>query len=193
MSAASSEGRRWDAVDPNVKRITRVARKCMFFGLAFLAVGLPFLFAFLTVPQRGDWATPDNVAILVGVLVLLVLLGAILVCVRGGVVVDRRQRTITTWRGLLVPFHKTEHPFSQAHFVSISREERYGGKRNYEVFPVRLEGAAEFVKYFETPACRIYCRASMVNTVGLGALIHTVVGVAGGSGGFRTNRSGCAA
>ena len=128
-------------MDPNVKRITRVARKCMAFGLAFLAVGLPFLFVFLTVPQRGYWATPDNAAILVGVLVLLVLLGAILVCVRVGVVVDRQQRTITTWWGLLVPFHKTEHPFSQAHFVTISREERLAPRRRYEVFPVRLEGA----------------------------------------------------
>ena len=112
----------------------------MAFGLAFLAVGLPFLFAFLTVPQRGDWATPDNVAILVGVLVVLVLLGAILVSVRVGAMVDRQQRTITIWWGLLVPFHKTEHPFSQAHFVTISREERIAPKQSYEVFPVRLEG-----------------------------------------------------
>lgn len=125
-------------VDPNVKRISWVARKCMFFGLAFLALGLLFLLLFLIEPTRTVGLTPDNVAIWVGVPVLL---GAIFVCVRVGVVVDRQQRTITTWWGLLVPFHKTGHRFSQSHHVTLSREKRHGGKRTYEVFPVRLEGA----------------------------------------------------
>lgn len=117
-------------MDPNIKRITWVARKCVFFGLALLALGLLFLFLF-----KFDWATPESVPILV-----LVLPGAIFMCARVGVVVDRQQRTITTWWGLLVPFHKTEHRFSQSHFVTLSREKRYGGRQTYEVFPVRLEG-----------------------------------------------------
>ena len=123
-------------MDPNLKRITWVARKCMLFGLGFLVVAL--LFLFLTDPTRADWATPGNVAILVSVLVLL---GAIFMCARFGVIVDRQRSTITTWWGLLVPFHETVHLFSQSHYVTMSREERSAGKRNYEVFPVRLEGA----------------------------------------------------
>ena len=126
-------------MDPNVKRITRVARKCMAFGLGFLAVGLLFLFPCLALPLPPPGCATGNLAIFGGVLVLL---GAIFACVRVGVVIDRQQRTITTWWGLLVPFHKTEHPFSQAHFVTISREERLAPKRSYEVFPVRLEGAS---------------------------------------------------
>jgi hypothetical protein len=110
----------------------------MLFGLAFLAMGLLFVFLFLTAPTPADWATPDNVAILVSVFVLL---GTMLVCARVGVVVDRQRRTITTWWGLLVPFHKAEHHFSQAHFVTISREERSTDSGTDDVFPVRLEGA----------------------------------------------------
>ncbi len=54
--------------------------------------------------------------------------------------------------------------------------------------PIRLDG--ELFKRVETPACRIFCRASAGNTVGLDALIAPAVGVAGGAGGFRTNRPG---
>jgi hypothetical protein len=52
------------------------------------------------------------------------------------------------------------------------------------------QGSAERVKRFETPACRSYCHAHAGNTVGLDALIPAAVGVAGGAGGFRTNRPG---
>ncbi|HUG16480.1 MAG TPA: hypothetical protein VMM78_15860, partial [Thermomicrobiales bacterium] len=57
-------------------------------------------------------------------------------------VIDRQHCTITTWWGLLVPFYRSRHPVSQAHWVVISREQRSVGKGGrYEVFPVRLEGA----------------------------------------------------
>lgn len=120
-------------MDPSVKKITRVVRYLMIWGLGFLAVGLLVSFLLPMYPLA-----PAEARIVFGVLVLL---GAIFVCVRFGVVVDRQQRTITTWWGLLVPFHETEHPYSQDHLVTISREQRYGGKQTYEVFPVRLEGA----------------------------------------------------
>lgn len=125
-------------VDPNVKRITRVARKRLLVGLGFLAVGLLILYECLASPLPPPGCTTGNLAIFGGVLAFL---GAVLVCVRVGVVIDRQQRSITTWWGLLVPLHKTEHPFSQTHVVTISREERLAPKRSYEVFPVRLEGA----------------------------------------------------
>lgn len=120
-------------MDRNIKRITWVARKCMLFGLAFLAVGLLISFLLPTSPRA-----PAEMAIFAAVLVFL---GPIFMCVRVGVMLNRQRRTITTWWGLLVPFYKTKHPFSQAHFVTISREERNAGRTAYEVFPVRLEGA----------------------------------------------------
>jgi len=125
-------------MDPNVKKIAQVGYRWMLVGLGFLAVGLLTLFVCLASPFPPPGCTAGNVDIFGGVMAFL---GAIFMSVRSGVIVDRQRRTITTWWGLLVPFHKTEHPFSQAHFVTISREERVAPKQSYEVFPVRLEGA----------------------------------------------------
>lgn len=126
-------------MDPNVKKITRVGYRWMLFGLGFLAVGLLILFVCLASPFPPPGCTAGNVDIFGGVMAFL---GAIFMCVRSGVIVDRQRRTITTWWGLLVPFHTTVHPFSQTHHVTLSREERSAGRSSYEVFPVRLEGAA---------------------------------------------------
>lgn len=123
-------------MDPNIKRIARVADKWMLFGLAFLVVGLFVISVLLLTSLPGSTA-----AINIGG--VLVFLGAVFMCVRVGVIVDRQQRTITTWWGLLVPFYgnRTGHSVSQAHFVTLSREERIGGKGEiYVVFPVKLEG-----------------------------------------------------
>ena len=125
-------------MDPNVKRITRVGYRWMLFGLGFLAVGLIFLFVCLALPLPPPGCATGNLAIFGGVLAFL---GAIFMSVRFGVIVDRQRRTVTTWWGLLVPFHRTGHPFSQSHHVTLSREERSAGRSSYEVFPVRLEGA----------------------------------------------------
>ena len=125
-------------MDPNIKKITRVGGFWMLVGLGFLAVGLLDLCVCLVSPFPPPGCTTGLVAGLGGVPVLL---GAIFMCVRSGVIIDRQRRTITTWWGLLVPFHKTEHPFSQSHHVTLSREERSAGRSSYEVFPVRLEGA----------------------------------------------------
>jgi hypothetical protein len=123
--------------DPDVKRISRAIRWCFFSGLVLLAFGLAFLIAFVGASTPAAWATPRNIALLVGAFLLA---GALLACVRVGVAIDRQQRTITTWWGPLVPVHKTEHLFSQAHFLTVSREERDFGDQTYDVFPVRLEG-----------------------------------------------------
>lgn len=125
-------------MDPNVKRITRVGYRWMLFGLGFLAVGLIFLFVCLALPLPPPGCATGNLAIFGGVLAFL---GAIFMSVRFGVIVDRQRRTVTTWWGVLVPFHRTGHPFSQSHHVTLSREERSAGRSSYEVFPVRLEGA----------------------------------------------------
>lgn len=123
-------------MDLNSRTITRVARsKWMLFGLAFLVVGLFSLSVLLAArPEAFD------LIIFGGGLVFL---GAVLMCVRVGVIVDRQRRTITTWWGLLVPFYRgrTEHSVSQADFVTLSREERKAGKGEiYVVFPVTLGG-----------------------------------------------------
>jgi hypothetical protein len=114
-------------MDPNLKTITRVARGMwMLFGLAFLVVGL--FISFLLLTSRPGPTEIREIAVSFGG--VLVLLGAIFMCVRVGVIVDRQRRTITTWWGLLVPLYRnrTEHPVSQMHFVTLSREERKAAK-----------------------------------------------------------------
>ena len=121
---------------PNSRTITRVARsKWMLFGLAFLVVGLFISFLLLA-------ARPESIEVIVlgGALALL---GAVLTCVRVGVIVDRQRRSLTTWWGLLVPFFRsrTERSVSQSDFVTLFREERKAGKGEiYVVFPVTLGG-----------------------------------------------------
>jgi len=115
-------------MDSNLKRITFGARKYMLVGIGFLAMGAVGL---LFGPgEPGAIAGGGAIA----------LCGAIVMCVRFGAVLDRQRRVITTWWGLLVPFHKTEHPVSQMHYVTLTREKR-GARPTYVVFPVRLEGA----------------------------------------------------
>lgn len=124
-------------MDPNSRTITRVARSTwMLFGLAFLVVGLFISFLLLA-------ARPESIEVIVlgGALALL---GAVLTCVRVGVIVDRQRRTVTTWWGLLVPLYRnrTEYSVSRADFVTLSREERKAGKGEiYAVFPVTLGGS----------------------------------------------------
>jgi hypothetical protein len=125
-------------MDPNVKKISRVGGFWTLVGLGFLAVGLLILFVCLASPLPPPGCATGNVTIFGGVLALL---GAIFMCVRFGVIVDRLRRTVTTWWGLLVPFYRTVHPFTPSHHVTLSREERSAGRSSYEVFPVRLEGA----------------------------------------------------
>lgn len=121
-------------MDPNVKRVTWVSRTGVLIGLGFLVVGPLFAIA------RPGPITIGDIAL--GC--VLVFLGVGFLCFRFGVMLDRQRRTVTTWWGLLVPFNLTRHPISQAHFVSISREERVSYAKYsppYEVFPVRLERA----------------------------------------------------
>ena len=127
-------------MDPEVRTIARVGESpWMLVGLGFLMVGLLLLLAM----QFGRDQIREPVAIVGGAFALL---GIVLMCVRSGVILDRQQREITMWRGLLVPLYKARRPFSQAYFsrpnyVTLSREERKPSKGPiYEVFPVRLEG-----------------------------------------------------
>lgn len=125
-------------MDPHVKRITRVGRNTwMLFGVGFLGVGI--LIAILLMTMRPWPIDIGEFAVLAGVPVFL---GAVFVCVRSGVVVDRQRCILTTWWGLLVPnIYRAEHSFSRSHDVTLSYEVRHGVKNTtYAVYPVRLEG-----------------------------------------------------
>jgi hypothetical protein len=72
---------------------------------------------------------------------LPVIVGALLMCLRRSVLLDRRQRLATTGWSLLVPLNRSEHLLSDAHEVVLSREEQSFGDTDYDVFPVTLQGA----------------------------------------------------
>ena len=124
-------------MDPNLRRIARVGRSdWMLFGIGLLGVGLLIALLLLTIrPWPIDIV---EIAIFAG---LPVFLGAIFMCVRSGVVIDRQRYTITTWWGLLVPiFYGTRHSFTRSHAVTLSYEVRHGAKGSrHAVYPVRLE------------------------------------------------------
>jgi hypothetical protein len=126
-------------VDPNVRTIAQVGHSTWnLFGCGFLGLGLIIAILLLTIrPWPIDIA---EFAVLSGVPVLL---AAILMSVRSGVVVDRQRSILATWWGMLVPIaYGTERPFSKSHDVTLSYEVRHGLKNStYAVYPVRLESS----------------------------------------------------
>ena len=125
-------------MDPNVRTIAQVGHSTWnLFGCGFLGLGLIIAILLLTMrPWPIDIA---EFAILSGVPVLL---AAILMSVRSGVVVDRQRSILATWWGMLVPIaYGAERSFSKSHDVTLSYEVRHGLKNStYAVYPVRLEG-----------------------------------------------------
>jgi hypothetical protein len=124
-------------VDPNVRTIAQVGHSTWnLFGWGFLGVGL--LIAILLLAIRPWPIDIGEIAVLAGVPVFL---GAVLMCVRSGVVVDRQRCVLTTWWGMLVPFaYGTERSFSKSHDVTLSYDVRHGLKYStYAVYPVTLE------------------------------------------------------
>ena len=132
-------------MDPNVKTIARVGTSdWKLAGVGFALSGV--LLLLMQSPLAGLPGIAERREAAIVVAGAFMLLGFVLLCVRSGVILDRQQRTITMWRGLLVPFYKAERPgsqayFSQTHYVALSREMRHASKGpDYEVFPVRLGG-----------------------------------------------------
>jgi hypothetical protein len=79
------------------------------------------------------------------------LLGALLLCLRRRVVLDRRQRVAVAGWSLLVPLTTREHRLSSAHEVVLASEERSFGDTDYNVFPVTLEGPGSDVIRLREP------------------------------------------
>ena len=57
---------------------------------------------------------------------------------RHGVIVDRKARTIETWRGLWLPMKRTSHPWGAFSHVAISQEIHGSGRSESIEFPIQL-------------------------------------------------------
>jgi len=138
--------------DPDILE-TRSGGGCMMlFGLPFLLAGLFVITAALRlIPIEGD--LPWYFGVPFGS--IFVLAGAGLMLGRSGMIIDRRQKTIVQWWGLLVSMKRTEHPLDPYSRVTLGRESRGSGKSRTIVFPVKLEAAGE-VEAIEIRAPLIY-------------------------------------
>jgi len=132
--------------DPDILE-TRVGGGClMLFGLPFLLAGLFVIAASVKlIPIQGN--LPWYFGIPFGA--IFAAAGAALMFGRTGMTIDRRQKTILKWWGLLAPMKRTEYPLDQYSRVTLGRESRSSGDSTTIVFPVKLEGAGS------TPAIEI--------------------------------------
>ncbi|MBN1341827.1 MAG: hypothetical protein JXQ73_04065 [Phycisphaerae bacterium] len=114
------------------------------FGLPFLIAGVAFTIAALSgeVKQTGtNEPAPLYFAVPFGLLFATV--GAVLVFGRRGVVLDRRNRELTTWYGLMVPIKSKRRSLDGFNEVGLTKEVRQSQKSSYTCFPVRLTGSPE--------------------------------------------------
>ena len=141
--------------DPDVMQ-TRQGGGCLtLFGLPFFLAGLFILsLPFKLFPVEGE--IPWYVALPFGGVFAAV--GAGLMFGRSGLIIDRRQKTIIQWWGLLVPMKRTEYLLDSFRRVTLGKEERDSGETSYTAFPVRLEGEGA-VKPLEIEAPKNYEQA----------------------------------
>ncbi len=77
------------------------------------------------------------------------LVGAAVGLGRSGRLLDLRNRSLTAWWGLLVPFSRRRHKLDEFDRVTISREVRQSKDSSDTVYPVRLLGDANKVSFGE--------------------------------------------
>ena len=119
----------------------------MVFGLPFLLMGLGVMISPTGIIPAKNAPPPWYFAVPFGLVFAAV--GAAFVFGRGGVRIDRTQRTVTTWWGLLVPFKKTEHGLDEYDHVGLTKEIRRSKNSTYTVYPVKLLGRGKEVGFGE--------------------------------------------
>ena len=123
-------------------------------GGCLMLFGLPFLFAGLFVigASLGLWAQKGNpppwyFGVPFGGVFAAV--GAAFVLGRGGIRLDRRNRKITSWWGLMTPFKTMERDLDRYDSVTVTKEIRRSKNSTYTVYPVRLCGEAKPINFEE--------------------------------------------
>ena len=107
-------------------------------GLPFLLGGLAVFIFGVALPQGQGERPPLHVTIPFGA--IFVGVGAALIFGRGGIIMDRRGRTIVKWWGLLAPMSRTTYEMAAFHGISLSREIRHSKNGTYMVYAVRIAG-----------------------------------------------------
>jgi hypothetical protein len=95
--------------DPDILEMTRGGWRQSAFGLPFLFTGLFILqIPFDLIPVKVEEG-PVVLALILPLGLVFAIAGAALVFIRNGITINRRNRTITQWWGLLIPMKKTEY------------------------------------------------------------------------------------
>lgn len=125
---------------------------CFFtlFGLPFFAFGLMFMIASL----GGHVKSSDGG---VAPALMVVPFSLVFVCVGGGIMfgrigvrIDRIEKTVTSWWGLLfLPFWSKRRSTDEFDIVTITQEVRRTKNSTYTVYPVKLTGKGDDVKIEE--------------------------------------------
>jgi hypothetical protein len=129
--------------NPNIIGWNRGGGILAFFGLPFLIAGL-FI---MSVPFSGievEGNMPEWGLIPFGGIFALV--GAGLVFGRMGTILNRSERKLITWWGLLIPFSSKERKLYDFEKVTLTREVRQSDKSSYTVYPISLSGKGKPAK-----------------------------------------------
>jgi hypothetical protein len=136
--------------NPNIIGWNRGGGILAFFGSPFLIAGL-FI---MSVPFSGvevEGNMPDWGLIPFGGIFALV--GSGLVFGRMGTILNRSERKLITWWGLLVPFSAKERKLYDFETVTLTKEVRQSDKSTYTAYPIRLSGRGKPATIGET---RVY-------------------------------------
>jgi len=115
------------------------------FGLPFLLIGL---FTAMVPFFQSDAGGGTFAAIPIGLIFACV--GAIFVFGRSGTVIDKTERKVKKWWGLLVPFHCKEYDISGFNAVEVSHEVRRSNNSSRSFYPVRMTGPGGTVEISES-------------------------------------------
>ncbi len=124
--------------DPDILETKSGGGFLMLFGLPFLLAGLFIITTPLELFPLGGDDAPWYFVVPFGA--VFTLIGAGLMFGRRGVIIDRRQKTVTTWYGIFVPMKQTQHYIDTYRQLTVTREIRRGDKSSYTVYPIRLKG-----------------------------------------------------
>lgn len=148
------------AEDPEIKEIRKGGGVLLLFGLPFLLLGLGMLalgFGLMLGLLEPEAKTmPWYFALPIGS--IFAGAGAVMMFGRAGWRLDRREKKVIRWWGLLRPWKRTEYSLENYRRLSLGQETRGSGKDSVPVFPVRLEGEGE-VKAPELEAPQNYQEA----------------------------------
>lgn len=130
--------------DPDELRYKRGGGVLIFFGFPFVAIGSTMAIAGLlgkVIQKGGGQASPWAV---VPFAMIFVVIGATMMFGRTGTILNRRERTVTTWWGLLVPFSRKTLPLKDT-WIYLKTETRKTKNGSYTVYVVRLTSGMDLL------------------------------------------------